>query len=112
MTDDQMMIERDHHELMGSLNGWQAACKKVVRIEMMKRNITYKHLASMLRELGEDETEKSVTLKVTRGTFRLSFFMKSMAVMGVDSITVPIPKLTEEYDEKIRKLNEEASKNR
>jgi hypothetical protein len=112
MTDDQMMIERDHHELTGSLDGWQAACKRVMRIEMMKRNITYRHLALMLCELGEEETEKSVTLKITRGTFRLSFFMKTMAAMGVDTITMSIPKLTEQYDDKIKRLNEETSKKR
>jgi hypothetical protein len=67
-------------------------CKRVLRVEMVKRGLTYKDLTTLLNVLGLGLTEKSVTLRVTRGTFRFTFFLQAMAVMGAQTFTMDIPR--------------------
>lgn len=46
--------------------------------------MTYAELARQLREHGmEGETEGSVTAKLARGTFSVTFFLAALTVLGV-----------------------------
>jgi len=109
MADVESTIARDQGEL-GTLESWNAYSKRILRTEMTKRGITYNHLTCLLQALGLDETEKSVTLKITRGSFRFTFFTTAMAAMGASSFTMTIPKLGEGYPDILKKINEDRLK--
>ncbi len=51
--------------------------------------MTYAQLATRLREHGfEDETEGSVTAKLARGTFSVTFFLACLAVLGITALVL------------------------
>jgi hypothetical protein len=56
--------------------------RQLLRAELTRRGITYKRLAEMMKERGYDETEKSVSHKITRGTYRMTFFLTVCDVIG------------------------------
>jgi hypothetical protein len=51
--------------------------------------VTYAELASRLREHGfEGETEGSVTAKLARGTFSVTFFLACLTVLGIATLAL------------------------
>ena len=51
--------------------------------------MTYSELARRLRDHGiEDETEGSVTAKLARGTFSVTFFLAVLTVLGIEAVTL------------------------
>jgi hypothetical protein len=50
--------------------------------------VTYEELARRLREHGLEETESSVTNKLSRGTFPATFFLASMKAIGRQSVNL------------------------
>jgi hypothetical protein len=53
---------------------------------LKRAGLTYEELAARLQKLGMDETEASVTNKLSRGTFPATFLIASAKAIGIDEI--------------------------
>jgi sugar phosphate isomerase/epimerase len=66
-------------------------CSKLLKDELHRRGLTYRQLAVLLNEAGMDETEKSISHKALRGTFRMSFYLQVLRVLGVNKLVIQVP---------------------
>lgn len=60
--------------------------KQVLKVEMSKRDWSYRDLAAALAEIGVEIEEKVLRNKVARGTFSAAFLMTCMIAMQVKSL--------------------------
>lgn len=65
---------------------WEETAKELIRGEMIDRDISYKQLSRMLKELRIDESPAQINRKVTRKRFSAAFFVACMRAMGVETI--------------------------
>ena len=56
--------------------------KGLLKSELVKRGISTSDLLFLLNEKGLDETQSSITSKISRGTFSASFFLQCLSVIG------------------------------
>ncbi len=61
---------------------WQAKVKKILKLEMLKRDIGYVELSELLKCEGVEETPGNLKTKINRGTFSATFFLQVLDVMG------------------------------
>ena len=66
---------------------WGDKASRFLKAELKRAGVSYKELIRRLHEHGIEETESSLTSKLARGTFAVSFFLACLAVLeltGVD----------------------------
>lgn len=60
---------------------------RFLKAELKRANVTYQELAERLREHGlADETEHSIKAKLKRGTFPATFFLATVAALGLEHV--------------------------
>lgn len=69
---------------------WENETRRILRAELVRRDITYAKLASRLRAIGVNETERSIANKLSRGTFTFVFFLQCMKAIGLHSVAFDI----------------------
>src|SRR6476661_6611866 len=67
---------------------WSDRAKRFLKAELKRANVTYEELARRLREHGLEETESSVSNKLSRGTFPATFFLASMRAIGREQVNL------------------------
>jgi hypothetical protein len=68
---------------------WADRARRFIKAELKRADVTYAELAKRLREHGmEGETEGSVTAKLARGTFSVTFFLACLAVLGIATLAL------------------------
>ena len=67
---------------------WGAKASRFVKAELKRAGIGYKELAERLNGHGMEETETSITGKLARGTFAVSFFLAVLAVLEMEGVTL------------------------
>jgi Domain of unknown function (DUF6471) len=65
---------------------WAERAKRLVKAELKRADISYHELAERLREHGLDETEGSISNKLSRGTFPATFFLAVMKAIGREKL--------------------------
>jgi hypothetical protein len=65
---------------------WGAKASRFLKAELKRAGIGYKELAERLNAHGLQETETSITGKLARGTFAVSFFLACLAVLELPAI--------------------------
>jgi hypothetical protein len=65
---------------------WEARAAKFLKAEIVKAEISYEELAKRLKKHGLSETKASVTNKLARGTFPVSFFLAALAALELDGV--------------------------
>lgn len=65
---------------------WAEHAKGVLKAELKRRNMTYRDLASLLTEAGNQHEERNLTNKIARGSFTAAFFLQCLRLIGCDSI--------------------------
>lgn len=65
---------------------WGAKASRFLKAELKRAGIGYKELAERLNKHGMEETETSITGKLARGTFAVSFFLAVMAVLELEGV--------------------------
>lgn len=60
--------------------------KRMLRAEMVRRDISYEDLVQRLAEVGVKETSASLRNKVSRGSFTADFFLQALSAMGATSL--------------------------
>jgi hypothetical protein len=66
---------------------WADKARRYLKAKMKQKGIGYKELVTRLKEHGIEETEASITGKLNRGTFAVTFWLACLAVLeltGVD----------------------------
>lgn len=56
--------------------------KRLLKSELVKRGISISGLVLLLNQKGLNETQSSITSKISRGTFSASFFLQCLSVIG------------------------------
>lgn len=65
---------------------WGAKASRFLKAELKRAGIGYKELAERLNKHGMEETETSITGKLARGTFAVSFFLAVLAVLEMEGM--------------------------
>ena len=73
---------------MDSKDDWADRSKRFFKAELKRRDVTYEELARRLSEIGIDESEGSVAMKINRGAFPTWFFLASMKAIGCPAVRV------------------------
>ena len=61
---------------------WSDRVKGILKAELKRRNISYKHLAGRLEAMGIHETERNINNKISRGGFTAVFFVQCLVAIG------------------------------
>ena len=70
------------------LPDWERRVQTLLKIELTKRNLTYKQLSEKLAELGVVESEPNIRNKLSRGTFSAVFFVQCLTAMGAKIVDI------------------------
>jgi Domain of unknown function (DUF6471) len=65
---------------------WEDRAKRFLKAELKRADVSYRELAERLKKHGLDETEASVTNKISRGTFPATFFLATLAAIGCEAV--------------------------
>jgi hypothetical protein len=70
-------------------NKWSDIAKGLLKAELVKRNISFKDLATLLKEeYGIDENPTNLSNKIARGTFSASFMIQCLKVIKCDTLRI------------------------
>lgn len=61
---------------------WQLRAKKIIKVEMLKHDISYEQLSELMRAAGIDESAGALKTKINRGTFSAAFLLQVLDVIG------------------------------
>ena len=67
---------------------WSERVKRFLKAELKRHDVSYSELATRLKAHGMEETEASVTNKISRGTFTAMFFVASLQAIGCETVHV------------------------
>ena len=65
---------------------WGTKASRYLKAQLKRTNVGYKELADRLNQHGMEETETSITGKLARGTFAVSFLLASLSVLGIEGL--------------------------
>ena len=65
---------------------WGLRASRFLKAELKRSGVGYKELADKLNAHGLDETETSITGKLSRGAFAVSFFLAVLAVLEIEGV--------------------------
>ncbi|WP_341318708.1 DUF6471 domain-containing protein [Paraburkholderia sp. IMGN_8] len=74
---------------------WNREAKRLLRAELVRRQIGYKQLAVLLEGLGVEETERSIANKISRGAFTFVFFLQCMKALRRPAIHIDLTDIGE-----------------
>ena len=67
---------------------WVNAAPKILKGELLKRELKYYDLTKKLIAMGIHETENSVRNKLSRGSFNVIFFLQVLRAIGVKNLVL------------------------
>jgi hypothetical protein len=65
---------------------WADKARRFIKAELRRRSVSYRELAERLREHGLEETESGIASKLSRGTFAVTFFLATLAVLEMEGV--------------------------
>jgi hypothetical protein len=65
---------------------WTEEVKRILRAEMVRRGLTYEHLAKKLAALGVELSPEALRMTINRGRFRAVLLIQCLAAMGCRSL--------------------------
>jgi hypothetical protein len=74
---------------------WNKEAKRVLRAELVRKQIGYKQLSVLLEPLGVRETERSIANKISRGAFTFIFFLQCMKALGKRAVNIDLTDVAE-----------------
>ena len=67
---------------------WQKRVQGLLKAELKRRNIGYRELAERLTAMGIPQTEKNITVKISRGGFSAVFLVQCLDAIGATEISL------------------------
>ncbi len=68
------------------LPDWEKRVQTLLKVEILKRNLTYKQVSEKLAEMGIVESEPNIRNKLARGTFSAVFLIQCLTAIGAQEI--------------------------
>jgi Domain of unknown function (DUF6471) len=65
---------------------WGSKASRFLKAELKRAGVGYKELAERLNRHGMQETETSITGKLSRGTFPVTFFLACLTVLELEGV--------------------------
>ena len=65
---------------------WAGRVSRFLKAELKRAGVSYKELARRLNEHGLQETEDSITSKLGRGTFAVTFFLATLTALEMEGV--------------------------
>lgn len=65
---------------------WADKARRFLKSRLKQKGIGYKELVNRLKEHGIEETEASITGKLNRGTFAVTFWLACLAVLELTGV--------------------------
>jgi len=65
---------------------WGNRASRFLKAELKRAGVGYKELADRLNKHGLEETETSITGKLSRGSFATSFFLACLAALELEGV--------------------------
>ena len=65
---------------------WADKARRFLKARLKQAGIGYKELVIRLKEHGIEETEASITGKLNRGTFAVTFWLACLAVLELEEV--------------------------
>jgi Domain of unknown function (DUF6471) len=72
--------------LVKEIPDWERKVQTMLKVELARRNLTYKQLSEKLAELGVIESEPNIRNKLSRGTFSAVFLVQCLEAIGCQSL--------------------------
>lgn len=73
------------------MDTWNKYVKRLVKSEMLKRDVKVDQLVVLLRNIGVNETKSSISSKISRGTFSAAFLLQVLQVIGCKELDIISP---------------------
>jgi len=67
---------------------WGRRAADHLKAKMKECGVTYAEMVKRLKRHGFKETEASLTMKLKRGAFAASFFLASLAALGLGGVSL------------------------
>jgi Domain of unknown function (DUF6471) len=74
--------------LVKEMPDWERKVQTMLKVELARRNLTYKQLSEKLAELGVIESEPNIRNKLSRGTFSAVFLVQCLAAIGMTEMRI------------------------
>ena len=71
---------------MKELPEWDKKVQTLLKVEILKRNLTYKQVSEKLAQIGVIESEPNIRNKLARGTFSAVFLVQCLEAIGSRSL--------------------------
>ncbi len=65
---------------------WNKKATNILKSILTRKNIKYHELSLKLKELEVEETQGSISNKISRGTFSFAFFIQCMEALEIKEI--------------------------
>ena len=65
---------------------WQKEARRLLRAQLVLKDMGYKELSRALESVGVEESPKALSNKISRGTFSFAFFLQCMKALDVPLI--------------------------
>lgn len=67
---------------------WKKEAKKIIKTELVKKDIDYVELCDLLEKIGIDENAGNVANKLSRGTFSFIFALQIFKALGLKKLNL------------------------
>lgn len=67
---------------------WADKARRYLKAKLKQKEIGYRDLVERLKAHGIEETEASITGKLNRGTFAVTFWLACLAVLELEGVTL------------------------
>jgi hypothetical protein len=68
------------------LPDWEKKVQTLLKVEILKRNLTYKQVSEKLAAIGVQESEPNIRNKLARGTFSAVFLVQCLTAIGATEV--------------------------
>ena len=70
------------------LPDWEKKVQTLLKVEILKRNLTYRQVSEKLSAMGVQESEPNIRNKLARGTFSAVFLVQCLEAIGAKSVSI------------------------
>jgi hypothetical protein len=74
--------------MVKDLPEWEKRVQTLLKVEILKRNLTYKQVSEKLAAMGVQESEPNIRNKLARGTFSAVFLIQCLEAIGAKSLSL------------------------
>jgi hypothetical protein len=67
---------------------WRVVASAYLKGRLKEAGVTYAELARRLKKFGILETDRTITMKLSRGAFSATFLIACLAAIGAESLSV------------------------